>query len=145
MADSDPAPPSKLFLSSVSPVDDNEAVNTGTVEVDGVNYTKSVYWYQDTNDAPGWAEYNLSRDYDSFCAVVGVADTSDAVVEYEVEVYVDGVSVDVVQVALGSPADIAVSVRNGLRLKLEARTNTATFGYGRVVWGDAYVAPGPCS
>lgn len=121
VADSDPAPPSQLYLSSVSPVDDNESVYTGTVEVDGGTYTKSVYWHQDTNDAPGWAEYNLSRDFSSFCVVAGVADTSDAVVEYELEVYVDGVSVDVVQVAVGVPATINVSVLNGLRLKLEAR------------------------
>ena len=136
-AEADPDP--TTFLTRLFPVDDDEAVLEGLAHIAGDPYTESVYWFHSNNDDLSWAEYNLSSDYSSFCAVVGVRDDAETNAEYEVEILADGVSLFLDRIALNEPVAVALNVQGALRLRLETRDATTSADDGYVVWGNAYV------
>jgi hypothetical protein len=134
----------KTYLTSIEPVTSypglsHSYVKEGKDEIDGRVYTRSLRFVQNAGKF-GYREYNLSRDYSTFCSVIGVSDLTDTDASFEVEAFVDGVSKYVDTVTLGEAIGVRVPVAGGLRLKLEVRSTgprSATF-----VWGDPYLQDG---
>ncbi|MEA2002787.1 MAG: S-layer homology domain-containing protein, partial [Actinomycetota bacterium] len=123
----------RTYLVDLSKVDGSTA-SEGSAEIDGNLYTKSIFWSDSTNySSDWWTEHNLSRDYTHLCAAVGLSDNSDADLELEVEVYVDGISKWVQTIGLGETIPLAISVTDGLRLRIASRPGSATSASGTIV------------
>ncbi|RKS09612.1 serine/threonine protein kinase [Nocardiopsis sp. Huas11] len=120
----DPASESATLLTQVEPVDEEGAwiPEVGRAEVDAEVYSRALVsgdnCGSDYNECVGWADYNLSRDYTSFTAVVGVDDTSSATGTVTFTVFAERESLISETVQLGETVELDVDVTDVLRLTL---------------------------
>ncbi|WJY90977.1 NPCBM/NEW2 domain protein [Corynebacterium faecale] len=67
-----------------------------------------------------FVEYNLSREYQTFTATVGIDDNARIAAQYGlVKFYVDGVLIREVRAELGDPVEVSIPLNQGLRLRIE--------------------------
>ncbi|MFI6482723.1 NPCBM/NEW2 domain-containing protein [Nonomuraea sp. NPDC050663] len=108
---------------------------TGVIEAGGNALSHSIYKPRFSAGDEAFVEYNLSRDYSvlSFQAVLD--DSSDTDGEVSFEILVDGKSAKRVTAAFGSPAEVSISIKDSLRLRiaivrLDRGTRHVTAGMG---------------
>ena len=94
----------------------------GTFSIDGESYPRSIVL--SSCDDPNVVEYNIRRRYDRFEAFVGMTDTADSVLRSSIEFEVDGDLVETVEISVGEPSEVDLSVKDALTLTM-ATTNLA--------------------
>ncbi len=114
----------------------------GTASVNTQTFPKSyIFEFTNCSRCTWWSEFNLSRAYSRFDAVIGLSDTSrsDNVIDGLVvfDVYSDGRLLTSMEARLGTATPISVNVTNALRLRLQVREGT---NYEQAVWGDARIS-----
>ncbi|QBI20824.1 hypothetical protein ER308_15440 [Egibacter rhizosphaerae] len=130
--------PERLWL------DDDEAVqgggrrwDEGSAQVDGLEYERSVW--RIARGSPGFAEYDLARDYERFRATLGVRDDSTSDAEFRVIVSTDGNERFRDRVRLGETVDLDVDLTDALRLRIEVEGIDDTDRSDSVVFGNARI------
>ena len=125
-------------------VDSSNWSNAGDVaNINGHSYVHSLYNTGGYKGDSGYIEYNLSRACLTFRTTGGLTDESVSGGSAQLEVQDDGVPIWTKSMTLGQSQPVSVSVRGGLRLRLDTTTlkdmtnwsdeTTAAFGDARVL------------
>ena len=129
----------QVYLSEANVVDNQGSWSDTSVTVDSQDYGRSI------RIAPAgaipvegntfWREYNLSRDFDVFRAVIGVTDSSETGSRAEFTVTVDGREVLSEQLGLAESEEIELDVSDAFRVKVQV---TGLEGRSFGAFGDAH-------
>ena len=133
-----PGPPAS-YLSEASPVDNSGSWRDTSVRIDAVDYARSIRSWSNGGLAVGnsiWREYNLSRDYDVFRAVIGVDDISESGSRAEFTVTVDGREALSRQVGMFDSEEIEVDVSDAFRIRVQL---TSVEGRPVGAYGNAHL------
>jgi hypothetical protein len=124
------------YLASLPEIDPNCTCETGPIEINGKNYTHSVF-NNDTVGTDDTVDFNLKRQCVTFSTVAGVGDNSDSDASEQMDVLLDGTSKFSRNFGLGQSANVNLKVSGNLRLRLGwtylAGTNND------IGWGNARV------
>ncbi|MEW2135559.1 NPCBM/NEW2 domain-containing protein [Streptomyces sp. NPDC005409] len=128
------------YLGGLEPLTSPYGIETGSAEVNGHNYARSVSLRVDKSSIPeNYAEYNLGRHWRTFEAAIGLQDDAPSGCQIEFEVFVDGKAINDTKLSLGEMRDLKLNISNALRLKIQATyassTDISNYCYG--VWGGA--------
>lgn len=125
----------RKYLRELTPVAGEPA--SGAAEVNGNLYINSITLSPNSPwEDSDRAEYNLSRDWKCFTAIVGVRDDAPSDAIARVEVTGDGQVLLKKDLALGTADAVALDVSRVLRLELKSITISGDDVY-LVVFGDA--------
>lgn len=130
------------YLEDLEPLSSSNGVDTGSEEVSGQNYDRSVSLRIDKSSIPeNDAEYNLGRHWRTMQVVIGLRDDSPTGCRAQFEVFADGKSINSTTLGLGRSQNLNFDVSNVLRLKIEVTYAAATdvSSYCYAVWGDAHM------
>ncbi|WP_026118758.1 NPCBM/NEW2 domain-containing protein [Nocardiopsis salina] len=118
----------ETMLTRMEPVDnDSWDPSAERVEIDGEVYNRALF-SEDCGahmSCAGWAEYNLSRNWDTFTTSVGITDESASGETATFSVQVDGETVATESTALGELVEIEVDVSDALRMRVEVETDNS--------------------
>lgn len=124
--------PVTRYLEDLRSVDDR-GVHTGTAQVDGKNYPRSIMSYPRYEEAE--ISWNLSRGYRQLVGILGRSDDAeDTQTEVQVEIFLDERKVHTETVGFGEAVELDVDVADALRLEIVA---TSLDGEAmNIVFGD---------
>jgi hypothetical protein len=107
----------------------SSAMTTGTVDINGKTYDKSVFAYYSSNQ---YREYNLDHQCIRLRARFGISDDSSTGGQAEVDAISDGTNVYTKTFDLGQSEQKTLALAKPLKLRLETHSTggTGTFGYG---------------
>jgi serine/threonine protein kinase len=126
------------YLQDLQSVSSNR-FDSGTQKVDATTYPHSLHLRRCQNYPPYSSEYDLSRSYANFRAVIGVNDESTAGLVLQFEVFADDKRIGQVnRLSLGQHLEIKENIAGTLRLKLVISYVSGT-GCATGVWGDAWL------
>lgn len=109
---------------------------TGRADIDGQAYSRAIisgFCKDHSSECSGWEDYNLSRDWSTFTATIGVEDSSKASATTTFTVHVDGEKKVTETLRLGEVKEIEVSVEDALRLRIEVKSDSSGI---YPVWAD---------
>jgi hypothetical protein len=109
------------------------------VEINGRTYVHTPWTWQQYKGHTGFIEYNLSRACLTFQATAGMKDESSSTGSSQLEVQTDGVQNWVKTMTLGQSQNLSISVRGGLRLRLQTTVVATSDGMLESAFGDARV------
>jgi hypothetical protein len=110
---------------------------TGQAKLGGDIFTRSIL-LDPWGETPGYVEYDLSRDFATFEATLGLQDDVPAETVMQLEVFGDGNVLFRQSVQLGEVVTVSVGVANLLRLRLQATDLGANYPPDvYAVFGDA--------
>lgn len=139
---SGPATPTAAtqYLQELEPLSSSNGAETGSADVNGQNYGRSVSFRVDKGYIPvNDAEYNLGRHWRTFEATIGLRDDAPTGCKLKFEAFADGKPINNVTLPLGEVRDLKLDVSNVLRLKIQVTyaspTDISNYCYG--VLGDA--------
>jgi hypothetical protein len=124
------------YLADSEPIGDG--IDSGTQNLDGSIYAHSLYALTCPSACGSpTCQYDLSRMWTSFHAVIGLNDDADPTVVLQFEVFADEKQVgEAHRLRLGQHLKFAANVAGVLRLKLVI-TRISGNGQATAVWGDA--------
>lgn len=116
------------YLADLDPAN-NQWMTSGTVDINGNSYQKSVFAYFDTNQ---YREYNLDHRCIKLRTRFGISDDSSTGGQAEVDAISDGTNIYTKTFDLGQSEQKTLALAEPLKLRLEAHSTggTGTFGYG---------------
>ena len=123
------------YLSDLNSVSDSGSLYTGSAEVNGRPYPKSVILY--LNPGPASVAYNLGRQWRSLITTVGMRDDSTQGEKFQFQAFGDGRLIYNHVFALGDSQHITIDVIGVLRLELDATLVSNYIGPAYAIWGDA--------
>jgi len=120
----------------------SQYVNRGARTINGETYPNSISREVGGCSRDVTIEYNLSRQWTTFHAIIGLDDSSDTGAEVDFQFYVDGAQVSAGHtLGLAHHKDIEIPVNGALRLKLVTILVRGDMGLcsdaGEASWGDA--------
>ncbi|WP_017587031.1 protein kinase domain-containing protein [Nocardiopsis ganjiahuensis] len=129
--------PGERLLTEMEPVDTGDGIwEPERAEINGEVYNRVLLAADGDcrTCSAKWAEYDLSRSWDTFTATLGLDDNSKSGESVTFTVRTDGESASTETLTLGETVDIEVNVTDVLRLRLEIETE----GGGDIypVWAD---------
>lgn len=133
---------SEQYLQNLEPLSSSNGVSTGSAQVNGQSYARSVLLPIDKGSIPeNDAEYNLGRHWRTLQAVIGLRDDSPTGCRATFEVFADGKSINSNTLGLGESRNLNLDVSNVLRIKIEVTYAAAADinSYCYAVWGDAHL------
>jgi hypothetical protein len=109
------------------------------VGINGHTYIHTPWTWDQYQGLTGFVEYNLSRACLAFQATAGLTDESSSTGASQLEVQTDGVQDWAKTMTLGQSQNLSISVRGGLRLRLQTTVVTTSDGMLKSAFGDARV------
>ncbi|MEU4039063.1 NPCBM/NEW2 domain-containing protein [Streptomyces collinus] len=128
------------YLQDLEPLSSSNGVNTGSAQVNGKNYDRSIFLAIDKSSIPeDDAEYNLGRHWRTMQASIGLRDDSPTGSRASFEVFADGKSINKMTLGLGESKNLSLDITNVLRMKIEVTYSSTTdiSSDCYAVWGDA--------
>jgi hypothetical protein len=110
----------RLYLSTIEPVNFHTTVETGPISLDGTEYPQSLHFVTPLTGESFWADYDLGRDYKTLTGVLGVIDEAfqDEICHWRI--LADGNEIFAAKTRLGKAVEIPPTNLNGvLRLRIE--------------------------
>ena len=127
------------YLSLMDPVEGY--FDTGSVDISGTTYARSLYDWSDGIDETESVDYNLSRDCVRLWGWAGIADDSVSTAGSMFNVYTDGTQRTSFVKSFGEdPTPLNVDLTGQLRLRLEnIQTKDTDWDDMYSAWGDARI------
>jgi serine/threonine protein kinase len=147
-------PTAPIYLTDLNYVEkdekaDFESYENEPADISGHTYGHALSMGDSCSRGDGgdyWVDFDISRQWETFTAVVGVTDKSPAATSVTYTVFADTHPISSGTLTLGKAVPINVSVHNVLRLRFlyhdpTALTNSCSLPRPWVAWGDPVLHP----
>lgn len=127
--------PTLVYLVALTPLEGS--AETGSAEVNGLVYPRSIAQLVNASKTVNELEYHLGRHWKSFQATVGLRDDSPSGGTLSFVVSLDGTPAHQTELSVGQAGNIAVDVGGAFRMKLTVTYSGQDWRAYYGVWGDA--------